>query len=145
MPLSDPLLQEQVIPQEEAGYWKVGGWGLEVWRYRLPQLGQRRRHPALKRRDFRRIDFRRRDPPKPTPMRSRLCCHNATLARSRAPTARSRVWHLGNSVSGMSRTGSGSGSEPVGSDRFVGLVDPSPAYRTTLTAPPTLYPNPSTA
>ena len=112
------------------------GIGLRV----IPQLGQRRRHPALKRRDFLRIDFRPRDP-----YRSRLCCHIATLARSRAPTARSRVWHLGNSVSGMSRTGSGSGSEPVGSDRFVGRVNPSPAYRTTLTAPPTLYPNPSTA
>ena len=63
-------------------YWgmgtgRLGGWGLGVWRYRLPQLGQRRRRPALKRRDFRRIDFRRRGPPKPTPTRSRLCCPNA--------------------------------------------------------------------
>ena len=112
------------------------GIGLRV----IPQLGQRRRHPALKRRDFLRIDFRRRDPYR---WRSRLCCHNAAAgAESRFRRAFPRValgQQCGHNVT--NRFGFGTG----GSNRFVGRVDPSPAYRTTLTAPPTLYPNPSTA
>ena len=113
------IVPRETYAEEGADTGGMGGWG--VGRYRLPQLGQRRRRPGLKPRDFSQIDFRPRGPiPPALPGR-------VGVARTGAARRVAR--------------GVGSGSEPVGSNRFVELVDPSATQRATLPTLSTLNPN----